>query len=227
MRTLLTTALALALLGGAARAETTERSIEDRVSEIASASLPPELAIVSVSLSRSIAAADSEGATVSVDWRRSPSAGIVPVKVTVRAPRHKPRTGWARLSLARREAVVVAARPLTAGHFITAGDLEVTLAPKPKHAIGTSAEAMIGMRVLANVAGGAPILTTYVAEPPPVARGTNVTIVIERGRLRVDTRGITETAARVGTSVPVRLAGSRRVIRGRLVDRNRVTVELE
>lgn len=214
MKTLVAIAALIVLAPAIARADATAEA-----TRLVSASLPAGLAVVSVDVPETVAAAHAAGGAMALSWRRAPRAGTFSIQAVVTGKDRAQTRGWLRIKLAELRAVVVAARPLAAGATIGAGDL--ALEPRP---VGRDAgweiepHTLIGASVLADAPAGAVVDGTIVSEPAPVARGTQLKVFVRRGRVRVSTAGVLEAPARPGEIGRVRIGGGRKVARARLVD---------
>lgn len=67
------------------------------------------------------------------------------------------------------------------------------------------------------IAAGAPITSRLVALPPPLPRGTQVSVDVRRGAVHIRGSATLETAARPGETASARLAATKLLVRGTLV----------
>ena len=221
-------ALIVGLGAGAAGAPAGAGELGGIVAERARAALPADLELVLVSLPSALEGIDAEPGEVTLRWPRSPKAGRFTVPVAVRASAHRTgeRKGWATLVVARRVQVLVAARALAAGASI--GDDDVRLDWRAVADGGGwrfAPSALVGASILTAVPAGAILDAAQVAAPAPLARGTEVAVVVSHGRVAVSTSGTLERAARLGEAANVRLASGRRVLSGHLIDARTFAVD--
>jgi flagella basal body P-ring formation protein FlgA len=191
------------LLAGAARAD----SLEDVVRARLEPALPAGLGIAKIQLR----AADVDAKRVVVETPRALHAGRTSVRVVVAG-----RAAWAAVSIAPLVEVAVTRRAIAAGEMIATNDVVVEqraldgLAPAP---------VMLAGAVAAHaIEAGAVIGARDVTLAPPLARGTQVSIEIRRGAVRVHGTGVLETTARIGDRASARLAATRTVVHGTLID---------
>jgi len=67
------------------------------------------------------------------------------------------------------------------------------------------------------IAAGAPIVARAVALPPPLPRGTQVSVDVRRGSVHIRGTATLETAARPGEAASARLAATKMLVHGTLV----------
>ncbi|RMH40719.1 MAG: flagella basal body P-ring formation protein FlgA [Deltaproteobacteria bacterium] len=212
-------AAAAALAAGTARAGDIEADVRARVD----AALPADLAVDTIELSPALRAVDAQ--RVGLSWRGAPRAGIVTVQVIAHSAGGETVRGWARLALVPVRRVLVAARALEEGRAIGAGDLTMDARAVARgQGWQMAPAALLGRRVLRDVPAGAVIGPEDVEEPAPVARGTDVTVVVARGAVRVEAAGVLERSARPGERTAVRLLATRRVVSGILIDSTTVVM---
>ncbi len=214
MRAAAAMAVAMVALGnGAAHADTLEHIIGER----AAIGLPAELAITAVHVPRSLAKLDLDGTRVDVDFPSAPRIGRASVKVRIAGDR--PRTVFVPVTVAPLLEVAVATRSLVAGEVVSEGDV------RWEHRAGAAAAAApIGQQVAAPISAGEVLDDARLTAPPPVARGTSVSVEARRGGVVIQTRGKLEGSARIGARVRVRLLNGA-LIDGRLAAGGRVLVE--
>src|SRR5262249_19479328 len=112
--------------------------------------------------------------------------------------------------------VAIARRALAPGAVIAAGDFAI----EQRAVDGTPpapVNSVVGATVTRSLAAGAPIGKGDLALPPPLSRGSQVTVEIRRGSVRVRGAATLELAARPGESATARLAQTRTLVRGTLV----------
>ncbi len=185
----------------------------------ATAALPADLAVTEVHLARSLAALDVAPDQVEVVWLAAPRVGRTSVKVRLRAGRV--RTVFVPVTLAAVVDVAVATRDLAIGERLTAADIRIE---RRAGSAGAAAPAVIGQEVTAAMRAGDVVEPTRLTTPPPVARGTEVTVRVRRGRVEVVARGRLEAAARPGGPARVRLAATRMLVDGMLTSPSVVVV---
>lgn len=167
--------------------------------------------------------------SIRVEWLKAPREGTQSVVVRVEgrsADRGKPsvRKFFVPVRLRAPRHVLVATRSLVAGELIQEGD--VVLKPRIEDSThrGTSLDprALIGVRVFDGIAAGETVTKSALELPAPVARGTEVDVVVRRRALTIATRGTLERGTRPGTTAIVRvegggIEGGTRLVRGVLV----------
>lgn len=206
MRTLaLVVALASAAVAHAA-------PVEDLVRAQLAPALPPDTDIAKLHLPASLAALDLTADDVIVEVPRELRVGRRSVKVTVRGK----RPVFVPVSIAALVDVAIAERPLAVGTVIAPDDvrIETRAAERSLPALGA---AVIGAKVTRPIAANAAIDAGSIARPPPLPRGTQVTVEILRGGVRVRGTGTLELVARPGEDATVRLAHNKVTLRGTLV----------
>ncbi len=215
--------IALSPLFPEAEAGRNRRSLEAVVRPQVDQALPPNLGVISVSLSgprRRVRAS-----AVSIRWNRAPRSGRITLPVVVRTRRGE-RRRWARIELGDKVPVLVARRRLRAGSRVGATDLvSASRAVRRGKGWRIPAQTLAGAKVLRDVPANTIVDDSHVQRPPPVARGTKVIVFVKRGRLQVSRRGTLQYAVRPGESAAVRLKGVNRIVRGRLVDHRTVLLE--
>ncbi|MSP16540.1 MAG: flagellar basal body P-ring formation protein FlgA [Myxococcales bacterium] len=187
------------------------------------AALPAGLEVVDIIVPPSLAAARGE---VAVAFAAAPRAGRVSVRLSVRDGARE-RSGWAQVELARPRPVLVAARALTSGKLVGAGDLTLVrrAVSSSRPAWRIAARALAGVAILRDVPAGSIVTDGDVAAPAPVPRGTRVAVVIARAGFAVSSPGVLERAARPGEPASARVDASRRIVSGRLIDGHTLQVE--
>jgi|GEM_PF-2367050 len=229
MRSLVFIALAVALAAPSlARADAPKpprETMRQVVFDRALGGVPAGLALVDLELSASIADLDPTGAAITIQWRRTVRAGRTSLLVEVRGPKGTLSRGWARLDIREVRRVLVASRPLQEGAGIAEGDLVLRDVPVERgQGWAMRAQELRGAPVLRDVAAGEVVGPDIVVAPPPVPRGTAVTVVVARGTVAVKAQGLLERAAMPGEQVPVRLLSHARLVHGVLVGRDEVQV---
>jgi flagellar basal body P-ring formation protein FlgA len=215
--------LALALVLGVPAAGRAERPSVPTTSAVAEvralveAGLPADLAIVSIDAPKDLDSRDIE-----VRWKGAPKVGRTRVLVLT-GPEKARRSRWVVVELARKVRVTVATRALPVGAVLKDADLTVDDRPA-KDALQLDPAALVGVRLRRPLAAGAALTESDVELGPPLARGTEVDVVIRSGAMAISARGRLESAARVGDTVRVRVEATRRILSGRLTGAGVVTV---
>ncbi len=206
MRTL--AALIVLAAVGAADAAPVDELIRAELAPV----LPPGSDIAKVHLPSKLATLDVAPGDVAVELPRELRVGRRSVKVSVRGE----RPVFVAVSIAELVDVAIAERALPVGSVITADDvrIETRAADRATPALG---ETVIGAKVTKAIAANAPIGDASIALPPPLPRGTQVTVEIRRGSVRVRGAGTLELVARPGEEATVRLAHNKVTLRGTLV----------
>jgi flagella basal body P-ring formation protein FlgA len=173
--------------------------------------LPPDTDVAKVHLPANLAKLDVEPSAVVVELPRELRVGRRSVKVTVRGQ----RAVFVPVSVAQLVDVAFAEHALAVGDVITAADVRIeTLA-----VVGTAAPgiSVVGSKVARPIAAGAPVGAGDITLPPPLPRGTQVTVELRRGRVKIRGTGTLELVARPGESATVRLAQNKTIVRGTLI----------
>jgi flagella basal body P-ring formation protein FlgA len=106
------------------------------------------------------------------------------------------------------DTVVVAARPLAAGTYLAAGDLEREVRMRwgpPRFGAGGLPD--VGWEVRRAIAAGTAVAAPAVSQPYVVAAGEPVRFVWQRGAVTISVGGVAMNAARVGDQVRARAQG--------------------
>ncbi len=203
----------------------TASAFETQLSERLAAVLPAHLAPGALHVPASIARLEPPPTIVAVRWRRPPRAGHTTVMVELDTAEGQRRKVWVRLDVLERRAVLVAARPLVAGMVVGADDLRVALVALPEgQGLELSPAGLLGARVVGAIDEGAVIDAEVVELPPPIARGTSVTVIVRYGRVEVRTPAVLERAAQLGELATARLISQRRLLKGRLISADVVLI---
>lgn len=119
---------------------------------------------------------------------------------------------------------VIAARDLERGAILASGDVVLAEVPATAETPFTSPEQVVGLRVRQMVRAGSVLRPEATERVPDVSRGAPITVVIERGALRVSAQGVAEQAGFIGDVIPVRLQveGRRRVVEAEVVSASTV-----
>jgi len=190
---------------------------DDAIARAIGATLPPGLALLSVEPTPSLARA--RAALLEAEWPTAPRAGAAAALVTARRPSGAVvARGWVVAHLAPLRELPVAARALEAGAIL--GPDDVLLVRRPAtDGEPLSIDALVGARLLAPIASGAPIASSVIARLPPLPRGAPITVRVRAGAVVVTAPGLLEQAARPGDLAAIRLTGpSARLVTARLRD---------
>ena len=207
--------LALVLLSTTAHAD----PLAQVVAVLAAEDLPAGLGVAEVHLPATLAGVDVAPGDVSVVWPQAPRAGRSSARVAYKAGKAAKRT-WVPITIAALGPAAVATRELHAGDVIRSADIRSEARPGT-HAAPAS---VIGAQVTTTIAAGAAIDAAAIAQLPPVARGTEVTLRVRRAGFLVTAKGALDRATRVGTAAVVRLA-NRTLVHGTLIDGATVEVQ--
>ena len=118
---------------------------------------------------------------------------------------------------------VVAARSLTRGETISPADVEMTMLPVHRQNL-TDATTSVGQVLKRSVRAGEPVRTSWLTRAWAVNRGDIVETMVRRGAILA--RGSAEVSqrGRVGDVIRVKVTSSRRTLRARVLDNQRVEV---
>lgn len=192
------------------------RGVEDAMREQMLPSLPPNTDIAKVHLPANLARLEVASSEVVVELPRQLGIGRKSVKVTVRGQ----RPVFVPVVIGELADVAIAERSLPIGHVITDADVRIeTRGIDGKNHANNNV--VIGSKVAKAIKAGALVGEKDITLPPPLARGTRVAIVMQRGAVRVRGEGTLELVARPGETATVRLAHNTplrgKVVRGTLV----------
>lgn len=208
-------ALLLAMAGPASAA-----SLDEVIRTELAPALPPDTDIAKVYVPASLAKLDVDPVDVTVELPRELRVGRRSVKVAVRGQ----RTMFVPVTIAAVADVAIAEHALAVGTVITARDvrIETRAVEAGAQVVG---EPAIGAKVTKAIAANASVVATSIALPPPLPRGTQVTVEIQRGAVRVRGMGTLELVARPGEQATVRLDQNKVMVRGTLVAPSTVVVK--
>jgi len=199
--------LALGLLATTANADPIETIVRERVTP----AMPVGLGVAKVHLPRSLDKLDADPARVIVELPRDLRAGRASVKVTLRGR----STVYVPVSITRVTDVAIVQHAVAAGSLITAAD--ITIEQRAVDAITPAAVgSVVGATATRQLATGMLVAARDVSLPPPLSKGTQITIDIRRGAVRVRGTGTLELAARPGDPATARLAHTKTIVRGTL-----------
>ncbi len=201
-----------ALIVVLAASAATAAPVEDAMREQMLPSLPANTDIAKVYLPANLAKLDVDSSDVVVELPRQLAVGRKSVKVTVRGQ----RSVFVPVLIGELADVAIAERSLAVGQMITADDvrIETRAVDGKSYAKGG---VVIGSKVAKAVKAGAFVGDKDITLPPPLPRGTQVAIVMQRGAVRVRGEGTLELVARPGETATVRLAHNKTIVRGTLV----------
>ncbi|MCX5742146.1 MAG: flagella basal body P-ring formation protein FlgA [Proteobacteria bacterium] len=150
---------------------------------------------------------DVSAETVALEAPRDIRVGRQSIRVYI-----KGKSRWVPVTFGKLVKVALATHALAPNATIEAADFEIV------ERAGTAAPGdLTGATVVRAIAAHAAIAAQDVAMPAPQARGTQVSVEVHRGRVRVKGSGTLELAARVGQPATVRLASSNAIVHGTLV----------
>lgn len=188
--------------------------VEDAMREQMLPSLPANTDIAKVYLPANLAKLDVDSADVLVELPRQLGVGRKSVKVTVRGQ----RSVFVPVLIGELADVAIAETSLAVGQVITADDVRIeTRAVGDVGKAYAKAGVVVGSRVAKAIKAGAFVGDKDITLPPPLPRGTQVAIVMQRGAVRVRGEGTLELVARPGETATVRLAHNKSIVRGTLV----------
>ncbi len=186
----------------------TATSLDRQVMAEVKRMLPEGLAVASVSVPDTLQRRRSSKDVVSLRWRQPPRKGRTIVQVLVHKHSGRIKKGWARIELVELGKVVVAAVDLEAGTTIEAGQLRVEERARTEASLlQVEPTYLLGARVVLARRAGEALRDSDVSMPMPIARGTEVRVVVRRGGAVVATSGVLETKAMVGSPARVRVSG--------------------
>lgn len=186
--------------------------------------LPGDLLIGEVSVPATFVPEEDD--EVRAKWRREPQEGNAFALVEIVRNGVVQRRAFVRVVLVAVHEVLVAQRELAEGDVISEGD--IALEPRIGDAgIALAPVSLIGSTVLKKVEFGQLIDGTNLELPPPVARGSAVTVVVHVGAARIESHGTLEATARPGEQVRVRVRATRKVVQGVLISPKTVEMESE
>jgi flagella basal body P-ring formation protein FlgA len=179
--------------------------------------LPPHLALVEVEIPKHL----PKNVELLATFRSEPKPGRSLITLlAVDAQGNKTKT-WANVKLALRTTVWIAKHDLAEGTVISIANAE----PKMVLAEKEVPQLQLGNPLLRARQSGETIGAEDVLLPPPLPRGTQLTIIAKIGAVEVSTSGTLERPARPGEIAVARISTVHRLIRGRLADRETLMVE--
>lgn len=207
--------IALCALATVASADPVEAIVRTRLAPI----LPAGFGIAKVHVPAALASLDVAPTAVTVEVPGELKLGRPSIKVTVKGR----RTIYVPVTVGKMTEIAIVNHAVAEGDVLTAADVTIeqratdVKAPAP-------AASVVGATMTRSLAEGAPIQRDDVVLAPPLARGTQVAVVMQRGSVRVRGTATLEAAARPGQEAVVRVGQTRTVVRGVLVAPNTVVV---
>ena len=223
MRSLLALVLALGCTFAVSEAHAKSRvraspavTLDDQVMTEVKRTLPSGLAVASISVPETLRRRATNKDIVALRWRQPPKKGRAIVQVLVHKRSGRIKKGWARIELVEFGKVVVAAVDLEAGEIIEAGHLRVEERPRTEaNVVQVEPTYLLGSRVVLARQAGEALRDSDVSMPMPIARGTEVRVIVRRGGVVVATSGVLETKSMVGSPARVRVSG--KLLSGKLM----------
>lgn len=207
--------LLVCALASAAAADPIEAIVRARLSPV----VPSGLGIAKVHLPSGFASLDVAPAAVTVEVPGELKLGRPSVKVTVKGK----RTIYVPVSVGKMTEVAIVNHAVSEGDVLTAADVTIeqrateVKSPAP-------AGSVIGATMTRALAEGAPLQREDLVLAPPLARGTQVSVEMRHGSVRVRGSATLEAAARPGQEAVVRVGQTRTLVRGVLVAPSTVVV---
>lgn len=209
------TLLFLCALAATASADPIDAIVRARLAPV----VPAGFGIVGVHVPAVLASLDVPPSSVTVEVPGELKLGRPSIKVTVKGK----RTIYVPVTVGKMTVVAIVNHAVTEGDVLTAADVTIeeratdVKAPAP-------AASIIGATMTHPLADGATVERDDVVLAPPLARGTQVAIVMQRGSVRVRGTATLEAAARPGQEAVVRVGQTRTLVRGLLVAPSTVIV---
>ncbi len=192
---------------------TPTRGVEDAMREQMLTALPPNTDIAKVYLPATLAKLDVDSSDVIVELPRQLGVGRKSVKVTVRGQ----RSVFVPVLIGELADVAIAEHPLAIGSVIGPDDVRIETRAVEHGKAHAKGGVVVGSKVAKAIKAGAFVGDNDITLPPPLPRGTQVSIVMRRGAVRVRGEGTLELVARPGETATVRLAHNKSIVRGTLV----------
>ena len=191
--------------------DTSRQPIEAILRAKLAPAMPAGLGIARIYLPASLAKATADPTRLTIELPRELRAGRPNIKVSLRG-----HTTYVPVAISPVTEIAVAQRALAAGDVIAEDDLAFEQRAVVDF-VPASPATVVGATVINPIAIGAAVTTRDVARPPPLARGTQVAVHVQRGSVRIRGTGILELAARPGEPASARLSATKVVVHGRLV----------
>jgi len=156
---------------------------------------------------------------------RETLVGHLPFKVEIKSGTGRELV-WASARVEVLVDAIVASRVIGRHQVIRRGDLARAQMPLSRTQGGVASEfdAVVGQRALQRIAQGRAISERMVESPPVVHRGDRVTLLVRRPGLTVTTVGEAREDGAPNHTIRVMNLGSRRMVRGKVVDAGTVEV---
>ncbi len=209
------TLLFVCALAATASADPIDAIVRARLAPV----VPEGFGIAKVHVPAVLAALDVAPSSVTVEVPGELKLGRPSIKVTVRGK----RTIYVPVTVGKMSVVAIVNHAVTEGDVLTAADVTIeeratdVKAPAP-------AASIIGATMTHSLVDGATVQRDDVVLAAPLARGTQVAIVMQRGSVRVRGTATLEAAARPGQEAVVRVGQTRTLVRGLLVAPSTVIV---
>jgi flagella basal body P-ring formation protein FlgA len=183
--------------------------IDDAIRARLAPAIPSDLGIIEIHLPKTYAKLDVDRGAITVELPRAIRAGRSSIKLGV--PKKSPV--YVPVTFGKLVAVAVVARELAAGETITEADFSIE-----QRAVGSVAVAnavtLVGSSTVRDLKAGTAIAAADVVLPRPLSRGTQITVEMRRGGVRIRGTATLESAARHGEQASARLAHTRTIVRG-------------
>jgi len=126
--------------------------------------------------------------------------------------------------------VFFAARPIRRGQTIAPSDVqprEIVLGPTSGElAYAVERNDVIGKKAVRSVSVGTPLTVSMVADPLAARRGEGVSVYVRSQHIEVSTRGIAQSDAHVGDMLEIMIAGTGKVVSGKVIGPGAVELPL-
>lgn len=179
--------------------------------------LPPHLALVELEVPKHLA----KDLELTASFRGVPRAGRSSVSLIAVDAAGKQTKSWANVKLAYRSTEWVAKSDLSEGTVVSIANSE----PREVFSDKEVPALQLGLPLLREKKAGETISARDLLLPPPLPRGTQLTVIVNVGAVEVAVTGSLERPARVGEIAFARISTAHRLIRGRLADRGTLMVE--
>lgn len=205
----------LCLGASTASADSVDAIVRARLAPV----VPVGFGIARVHVPKALAEVDVAPAQVTVEVPGELKLGRRSVEVTLKGK----RTLYVPVTIGKLIEVAITTHAVAEGDVLGAHDLSIeqraveVTTPAP-------AASLVGATVTRALAEGAPIQRDDVVLAPPLARGTQVSIEMRRGSVRIRGTATLEASARPGQSAVVRVGQTRTLVRGLLVAPSTVIV---
>jgi len=132
------------------------------------------------------------------------------------------------LEVIAKTTIYLAANNLPSGHIISSQDLDAAKVDTcdVNNRVITNPAILIGKKLRNSVQAGSPFLISMVESPSVVKKGDVVTIVVEKGALKITAYGLALQDGCVGQIVKVKNMDSHQEIFARVIDSSTVEVDI-